>query len=169
MKPKPNFSPNDLFRAHFDQILNPDHPLLILASQIDWNKFDKEIAPCFHDQIGRPGINIRIMVALLYLKATYNLSDEQLLDRWLENPYWQAFCGFTYFQHELPVDPSSLSRWRKRVKPERIEFLLKVILETAIEMKAITKADLKRVNVDFCDQKPEQLDAEELMQKTEHY
>jgi len=131
MKPKPNFTPNDLFRAHFDQILNPDHPLLILASRIDWNKFDKEIASCFHDQIGRPGINIRIMVALLYLKATYNLSDEQLLERWLENPYWQAFCGFTHFQHELPVDPSSLSRWRKRVKPERIEFLLKVIIETA--------------------------------------
>lgn len=148
MKPKPNFTPNDLFRAHFDQILNPDHPLLILASRIDWNKFDKEIASCFHDQIGRPGINIRIMVALLYLKATYNLSDEQLLERWLENPYWQAFCGFTHFQHELPVDPSSLSRWRKRVKPERIEFLLKVIIETAIEMKAISKADLKQVNVD---------------------
>ncbi|MFM7130261.1 MAG: IS5 family transposase [bacterium] len=148
MTPKPNFTPADLFRAHFDQILNPDHPLLVLASRIDWTRFDKEIAPCYDSQTGRPGINTRIMVALFYLKATYNLSDEQLLEQWVENPYWQAFCGFHYFQHEMPIDPSSLSRWRHRIKPERIELLLKIILETGIEMKAISKSDLMQVTVD---------------------
>ena len=148
MTPKPNFTPDDLFRAHFDQILNPDHPLLVLARRIDWKWFDQEIAPCYDDQTGRPGINTRLMVGLFYLKATFNLSDEQLVEQWVENPYWQAFCGFHYFQHEMPIDPSSLSRWRKRVKPERIELLLKIVIETGIKMKAISKADLKQVNVD---------------------
>ena len=81
MTPKPNFTADDLFRAHFDQILNPDHPLLVLARRIDWKRFDQEIAPCYDDQTGRPGINTRLMVGLFYLKATFNLSDEQLVEQ----------------------------------------------------------------------------------------
>ena len=70
------------------------------------------------------------------------------MDLWVENPYWQAFCGFEYMQHEPPIDPSSLSRWRSRVGAERLELLLKVIVETAIKMKAIKPADIEKVNVD---------------------
>jgi transposase, IS5 family len=52
------------------------------------------------------------MASLLYLKHTYALSDEDVVERWDENPYWQHFSGERYFLHELPCDPSSLVRWR---------------------------------------------------------
>jgi transposase, IS5 family len=59
--------------------------------------------------VGQPPKATRLMVELLYLKHTYSLSDEALLERWVENPYWQAFCGMEYFQHEPPIHPSSLT------------------------------------------------------------
>ena len=61
-------------------------------------------------------------------------SDESAVARFLENPYWQYFCGFEYFQHELPLDSSSLVRWRKRLGAERLEKL-----ETAIAYPTETK------------------------------
>jgi transposase, IS5 family len=68
--------------------------------------------------------------------------------RWVENPYWQFFCGCQYMQHGLPVDPSSLSRWRKRVGAERLEKLLETTIRTALAMKAVKPQELQRVNVD---------------------
>ena len=88
------------------------------------------------------------MVGLLYLKEAFNQSDESLMNLWVENPYWQAFCGFQYMQHNAPIDPSSLSRWRNRVGAERFELLLKVVIETALKMKALKPDDLKKINVD---------------------
>lgn len=148
MKPKPQVSHADLFRSRLSQILNLDHPLLILAEKIDWKSFDTQIDACYAADIGRPGIPTRVMVGLLYLKSAFDCSDESLMDLWVENPYWQAFCGFEYMQHEPPIDPSSLSRWRSRVGAERLEILLKVVVETAIKMKAIKPAELEKVNVD---------------------
>jgi len=148
MKPKPQVSHADLFRSRLGQILNPDHPLLILAGKIDWTRFEAAIDACYASEVGRPGIPTRVMVGLLYLKSAFDCSDESLMELWVENPYWQAFCGFEYMQHESPIDPSSLSRWRKRVGAERLELLLKVVVETALKMKAIKPAELEKVNVD---------------------
>ncbi len=55
------------------------------------------------------------MVGLEYLKQIHDLSDEQVVERWVENPYWQYLCGEEYFQHQLPIDPSSLSRFRLHI------------------------------------------------------
>ena len=65
-----------------------------------------------------------MMVGLLYLKYADNLSDDQVLERWLESPYMQRFTGEVYFQHELPCDPSSLTRWRNRLDEAGAEELL---------------------------------------------
>ena len=148
MQPKSTQSHADLFRSQLSQILDPKNPLLILAEKIDWSRFDSEINACYAKEIGRPGINTRVMVGLLYLKEAFNQSDESLMNLWVENPYWQAFCGFQYMQHNAPIDPSSLSRWRNRVGAERFELLLKVVIETALKMKALKPDDLKKINVD---------------------
>lgn len=50
---------------------------------------------------GRPGIAIRLMVGLHYLKHAFNESDESVVALWVENPYWQYFCGEEYFRHAL--------------------------------------------------------------------
>ena len=66
----------------------------------------------------------------------------------MENPYWQYFCGEIYFQHQAPLNPSSLTRWRQRLGEQGIELLLSATIDTAIESKAVRRRDLKRVTVD---------------------
>ena len=148
MKPKKQHETPDLFRSRLDQILNQKHPLCVLASQIDWTVFDREFGSTYVDDIGRPGSPTRLMVGLHYLKYTFNESDESVLARFLENPYWQYFCGFEYFQHELPIDSSSLTRFRKRIGPTGFETVFKETIETAKRGKHLTKSHLNKVNVD---------------------
>ena len=148
MQPKARPPQCELFAARLSELLNPEHPLYVLAERIDWSRFDSAIDACYADELGRPGVNTRLMVGLLYLKHAFDESDESVVARWVENPYWQFFCGLCYMQHELPIDPSSLSRWRKRVGPERLEKLLEATIQTAIQMKALRPQELEKVNVD---------------------
>ena len=138
----------DLFRSRLDQILNRKHPLFMLAKKIDWQFFDKEFGQLFVENFGRPGLPTRLIVGLHYFKHAFNESDESVAGRFLENPDWQYFCGFEYFQHELPLDPSSLVRWRKRLGPDRLEKLLTETLETAKRGKLLTEKHAEHVNVD---------------------
>jgi len=137
-----------LFQARLEQIVSREHPLYQLSKKIDWSVFEQEFGSLYVENVGRPGKSIRLLVGLHYLKYTYSESDESVVERFLENPYWQYFCGFEYFQHELPIDPSSLTRWRKRVGAEGMEKLLKETVETAKRGKLITRRDAQRVNVD---------------------
>lgn len=148
MKPKAATPQCELFGAHLSELLNPEHPLYVLAERIDWSQFDAAIDACYADELGRPGVNTRLMVGLLYLKHAYDESDESVVARWVENPYWQFFCGLCYMQHELPIDPSSLSKWRKRVGAERLEKLLEATIHTALAMKAVRPQEFQKVNVD---------------------
>jgi len=148
MQPKSRRPQCELFGAQLTELLNPKHPLYVLAERIDWSQFDAAIDACYAEDIGRPGVNTRLMVGLVYLKHTFDESDESVVARWVENPYWQFFCGCQYMQHELPIDPSSLSKWRKRVGVERLEKLLEATIHTALAMKAMRPQELQKVNVD---------------------
>ena len=148
---KPKTQPTDafhLFQAHFSQLLNLEHPLILLADRIDWPRFDAAFADSYSEELGAPAKAIRLMVGLQYLKYTFNESDESVVERWVENPYWQYFCGFTHLQHEAPIDPSSMSRWRKRVGAERLEQLLQETLDLAVREKHLAPSDLLQVTVD---------------------
>jgi transposase, IS5 family len=148
MQPKSRSPQCELFGARLSELLNPEHPLYVLAERIDWSQFDAAIDACYAEELGRPGVNTRLMVGLLYLKHAFDESDESLVARWVENPYWQFFCGFNYMQHELPIDPSSLSRWRKRVGAERLEKLLEATIHAALAMKAMRPQELQKLNID---------------------
>lgn len=142
----------ELFRSRLDQILNLRHPLCVLAGRIDWAAFDRELGALYAQDRGRPGLPTRLMVGLHYLKHAFNESDESVVERFLENGYWQYFCGFEHFLHALPLDPSSLVRWRKRVGAEGIEKLLVQTIETAKRAQLIVRGDVERVNVDTTSQ-----------------
>jgi len=149
---RPRFQANgdqlDLFRAHFDQILNPDHALIVLAKKIDWRRLDGVFAECYCEDFGAPAKATRLLVGLHYLKHAFDESDESLLARWLENPYWQYFCGFTTMQHELPLHPTSLVKWRKRVGIARLRALLEETIALAVREKQVSPKELEQVNVD---------------------
>lgn len=138
----------DLFRTRLDQILNKTHPIFQLAQSIDWTTFEEEFGGLFVSDTGRPGLPTRLMVGLHYLKHLYDASDEGVVEMFLENPYWQYFCGFEYFQHEFPCDPTSLVKWRKRVGSKGMAKLLQETLETAKRRGVLRQSELKRVNVD---------------------
>ena len=149
MQPKSGFSDQgDLFRSRLDQILNRQHPLYRLADSIDWSIFDREFGSLYVENVGRPGLPIRLLVGLHYLKHAYNVSDETVVDQFIENGYWQYFCGCEYFQHTFPLDPTTLVKWRKRIGPKGMEKLLQLTIETAKSKEYLTEKHLERVNVD---------------------
>ena len=101
---------DDLFRMRLENLIDQRHPLARLAEQIDWPVFEQRWGALFESTRGRPAIATRLIAGLHYLKHAYDLSDEAVVERWVENPYWQHFCGETYFRHELPCHPTSLTR-----------------------------------------------------------
>ena len=148
---KPQSVPTDgllLFQAHFDQQLNLEHPLIKLANQIDWEAFDRRFGEHYCEDNGAPAKPTRLMVGLHYLKHTYNESDESVVARWVENPYWQYFCGYTHLQHECPIHPTSMTKWRQRIGPEKLAELLTQTIKVAVEQKHLPKRELQQVNVD---------------------
>jgi IS5 family transposase len=136
----------DLFRARLDQIINLKHELVLLAGKLDWGWLDGEIAPLYSDQ-GRPGIETRFVIGLLLLKHIFALSDEEVCERWVYDPYFQYFTGEAFFQHEFPHERSDLSHWRKRLG-DKLELLLAESLRVAHASGALRTRDLKRVTVD---------------------
>jgi IS5 family transposase len=150
MKPRPNADSHqlDLLKAQSTRILDLDHPLVVLADKIHWQRLELALAECFPSDLGAPTLSTRLIIGLLYLKHAFNESDESLLERWIENPYWQYFCGFSTMQYELPLHPTSLVKWRQRVGAERLAELLKETLDLAVRPKHIAPSELQQVNID---------------------
>ena len=148
MQPKKKITQSLLFTSKLQQILNDQHPLYKLAAGIDWQTIEKQLACCYSEDMGRPANATRLMVGLHYLKHTYNESDESVIQRWVENPYWQYFCGYEYMQHQFPIHPTSMVKWRGRVGADRMEIMLKETLSTAIREKQIKQKDASKIIVD---------------------
>ena len=149
MGPKPRTPENnDLFRQRLDELVNLSHPLVQLAQHIDWSVFEHGWVGFFPSHRGRPATRPRLVAGLLYLQHTFALSDEAVVWGWVENPYWQLFCGETWFQHQPPIDPSSLTRWRQRIGAEGMEWLLAQTIEAAASAKVIKQHSLDKVIVD---------------------
>jgi transposase, IS5 family len=139
---------SDLLRSRLDAIIDMGHPLVKLARTIDWPFLEQKFGAVYEDKPGRPPLPTRLMAGLAILKHTYDLSDEVLCERWLENPYYQFFCGEEFFQHRLVFDRSSLTRWRQRMGEEKLQALLQESLAVASKTEAIKPADLNRVIID---------------------
>ena len=137
-----------LFQILLRDIVNPDHPLVLLTHAIDWEALETMFVDCYCQDNGRPACPIRVMVGLQYLRAIEGISDDDILAHWCENPYWQYFTGGTYFEHEPPTDQATMSRWRKRISEKGVEALFHEIIKTGLRTKAIKPAELKHVNVD---------------------
>jgi len=138
----------DLFRSRLDQIINLNHELVRLADVIDWSFLEERFGEVYSDSPGMPPLPTRLMAGIAILKHTFNLSDEDVCARWMENPYFQYLCGEEFFCHELPFDRSSMTRWRQRMGEERIAVLLQESLAVAIKTGAMKPQDTRRVIVD---------------------
>lgn len=138
----------DLFKARLDQVINMGHELVKLAVRIDWGFLEKRCGEAYSDGPGSPPLPTRLMAGLAILKYTYNVSDERLCEAWIENPYYQYFCGEEFFQHALPFDRSSMTRWRQRMGEEKLEALLQESLAVAVKTGAMAPSELTETVVD---------------------
>jgi len=128
-------------------MLHLSHPLIRLSNRLNWDSLETEIDVIYSDGAGQPPLPTRLLVGLHHLKYTFNERDESVVERWIEKPYWQYFCGFESLQHELPLHPNSLTHWRNRVG-DKLEALLTQTIELALQSKAMSVRELGHVNVD---------------------
>jgi IS5 family transposase len=138
----------DLFRSRLDQIIDLNHALAKLARTIDWSFLEERFGAAYTDGPGQPPLPTRLMAGLAILKHTFDLSDEVLCERWVENPYYQYLCGEEFFQHRLIFDRSSLTRWRQRMGEEKLQSLVQESLAVATKSGAMKPSELSRVIVD---------------------
>jgi len=138
----------DLFKARLDQILNMDHPKAVLARMVDWDLLAQRCGSSYCDKPGYPALPTRLMAGLAILKYTDKLSDEELCARWVENPYYQYFCGKEFFCHHMPLDRSSMTRWRQRMGEDKIQLLLQESLAVAVKLGAAKPQDFTQAVVD---------------------
>jgi IS5 family transposase len=146
-RPRPE-EQDDLLRPRLIDLIDPRHELVKLAALIDWAVFDREWAGFFPSSKGRPATEPRLVAGLLYLQHAHRLSDEAVVARWVENPYYQHFTGEAFFQHRPPIDPSSLTRWRGRIGEEGVEWLLTQTIRAGQKSGVINQDSVKRVAVD---------------------
>lgn len=141
-----------IFDTPLVQFINMDHELCVLSRRIDWDFIENDFS-CFYSEIGRPSVPIRRIVGLLLLKQIYNLSDEAIVDRWIENPYWQYFTGEHVFQKEKPFAPTEFIHFRKRVGKEGAEKLLKVSVKLfgkeAEEKEVLIDSTVQEKNITY--------------------
>ena len=138
----------DLLRSRLDQIVDMGHPLVKLGRAVEWRFLEERFGAAYSDKPGHPPLPTRLMAGLSILKSMHDLSDEALCERWVENPYFQLFCGEEFFQHRTPFDRSSLTRWRHRMGEEKLTALIQESLATATRTGAAKPSDFSRVIVD---------------------
>jgi transposase, IS5 family len=131
-----------------ETFLDMRHPLIAVGNRMDWGYFEQALSEEFSARGGPKASPVRLIVGLMFLKHSENLSDEALIEKWVENPYWQYFCGFEYFQHKPPCDPTMMTRWRKRMGEEVVKRMLQETLRMAMDEKLVKPAQLKQVVVD---------------------
>jgi len=165
---------SDFFRSRIDAMIDLHDPLAVLAQRMSWPQIEQALASKFerenragqsiegHDLLGptvalvgagrsnagRPKLPLRLMASLLYLKHSFNLSDEELCVRWSENIVWQFFSGQDYYEHRLPCDATQIGRFRRDIGEDGLEQLLKATIDAAVAMKALKPEALERVIVD---------------------
>ena len=162
-----------VFRARLDHMIDLRHPLVVLASHMPWQALEARVSQAFsgrahtgeplpdldlfgeqvqrstrQSNAGRPRVPLRVMIALLYLKHAFNLSDEAVVERWSETPRWQFFSGMAYDEERLPCDATTLVKFRRLLGEEGCEELLAQTINQAVNMKLIPVATLATVVVD---------------------
>src|SRR5471030_2665531 len=139
---------NDLFTARLNQIVDLNHPLAKLARTVDWRFLEDRFGAAYSDSSGQPPLPTRLMAGLAILKHMHDVSDEVLCEHWIENPYYQLFCGEEFFQHKLAFDRSSMTRWRQRMGEDKLIALIQESLNVATRTGAARPADFSKVIVD---------------------
>jgi transposase, IS5 family len=133
-------------------LLNPRNKIYILANNIPWPLLEKEFSGLYSN-LGQPAKPIRLMTGLLILKQMHNLSDDNIVEAWKMNPYFQYFCGETEFQWDGPCDSSDLTYFRNRIGEKGAEKILELSIQmhpkAVLEKTVIVDTTVQEKNITF--------------------
>ena len=138
----------DLLETYLEDIIDTRHELVVMGKRIDWSACENYFAPRYATDAGRPGLPVRLQVGLQLLKHIYGLSDLEVLKRWTENPYWQFFCGEITFQHRMPMDETTMLRFRQRIGEEGAREILKMTIKLGEQTGTVAPESFKVVVAD---------------------
>jgi len=142
----------DMFNQRLADQLNPKHPLYRLGNVIPWEELENEFSELY-SLVGRNAHPVRLMVGLLILKQLRNLSDESVVERWVENGYYQYFCGEAFFKWAFPCHPTDLVHFRKRIGEKGVERILQISIEVhgskAKEHEILIDSTVQEKNITF--------------------
>jgi IS5 family transposase len=139
----PQQKQKNLFAPLLREIVNPGHELVLLSNKINWKNLEEKLSD-HYSHTGQPSKPVRLMAGLLILKQMYNYGDETIVEAWIQNPYYQYFCGEDTFKWTMPCDPSDLVHFRKRIGEKGIRLIFEI--SAGLHEEKIIKA--KGVNID---------------------
>ena len=130
-------------------MLNKDHKICKLANLINWPGLEQELSAiskvCAK---GRNKKDLRLMSGLVMLQAMGNYSDLGTSENFLENHYWQHFCGFEYLVNESAVSETSIRRFRQEIGEAGMNIIMKHLVQVATSTGLLKKKDLEEAIVD---------------------
>ena len=110
----PDQNQSQIFQPLLKDFIDPKHELVILSCKIDWDMIVKKFS-VLYSHTGTKSKPVRLMTGLLILKQLFNLSDDEVVEQWRSNPYYQYFCGESVFQWKYPCASSDITHFRKRI------------------------------------------------------
>jgi len=142
--------PVNLFENHkqLHDIIDHNHPLVKLTDSIDWQSIEEDLSQAYPSSTGHPNKSIRLMVGLHYLRYMFDLSDESIVWAYIENPYYQYFCGEKVFQYAFPIDRSSMSKFRGRLKKKKLYKLLQETIKSGFKTKVLKTKSIETTVID---------------------
>lgn len=167
LRKNPVIPQQNLFGDRLIDMLDVKHELVLLSHAIEWSVFENAFGRYYTEGKGSPAKSIRLMVGLLILKHLRNLSDEVVVSTWVENPYYQYFCGKEKFYVKPPCNPTSLVKFRNRIGEAGVELIFKesircneddldgndLVIDTTAQEKNVTyptDAKLAKKIIDKC-------------------
>jgi len=126
--------PADFFLPFGGQ-LNPNNRWCKLATMIPWDVIEEKYAENFTPQKGRPAYSVRMALGALIIQNRKGLSDRELVEEVMENPYMQYFVGLQAFTQERPFDNSTVHYFRERFSVDIINEVNELIVRVAEESK----------------------------------
>lgn len=143
----PDQPPEEQFRSRLENMTDMNHPLVKLGLGMDWEVFDREFGKHYAAKVGRLVSRTRLIVGLTYLQFMCDVSDEAVVEWWVESPYWQYFTGEEYFQHDFPLHPTTLVKWRGKIGEEGCQWLLTQTLQAGKKLGVLKTTSLNKVVV----------------------
>ena len=122
-------------QIRLDRLVKKSHPIARVADLIDWDAIERDIEQYFPSDSDHPGIPLRLAVGLLLLKCTYDHSDDEVLDLFSRDPYYQYFCGGEVYVRNAPISQSMLSNWIEQLGEEGAQILVKATAELVKRME----------------------------------